>query len=677
MVEAKRTVLVCSCEATMPLDRAALSCAGRLPSNEIEQLCRRQIELFRTALGTGEALTIACTQEEPLFRDIAAEMGAEDRLSFANIRETAGWSDQAAEAGPKMAALLAAAAEPMPLVPFVTMESKGVALIYGRDATAIEIGQRLADRLDVTVLLTKPQDVAPPRSNQFPVVRGTVRNASGVLGSFSLAIDDYAVPLPSSRAALSFGPPRNGATSTCDLVLDVSGGAPLFPAHELRPGYLRADPRDRAQIERLLFDAANLVGEFDKPRYVDFTASLCAHSRSTITGCTRCLDLCPTGAITPAGQHVAIDAQICAGCGSCAAACPTGAAAYALPSADALMRRLRTLLVTYREAGGSAPVLLVHDGEHGEGVIDALARFGRGLPANVLPLRVNEVTQIGPEFIAAAFAYGAVGLSVLTRAKPRHDQAGLEATLALAGRVLDSLGYGAGVAGVIAADDPDLLREALDQAVTGTAAPAPARFMPFGKKRGLLELAFRELHAAAPTPVDVVALPQGAPFGGVTVDVAGCTLCLSCVSACPVGALGDDPERPALHFTESLCVQCGLCAATCPEKVITLEPRLDFKARAEPKRLIKTEEPAHCIRCAKPFGVKSTIERIQKKLEGRHWMYAGGNASRANLMMMCDTCRIETVINEGFDPHAVGARPRVRTTDDYLAERAAGKDDLN
>ena len=41
-------------------------------------------------------------------------------------------------------------------------------------------------------------------------------------------------------------------------------------------------------------------------------------------------------------------------------------------------------------------------------MIDALARHGDGLPANVLPLAVNEVTQVGLEAIAAAFAYGAV-----------------------------------------------------------------------------------------------------------------------------------------------------------------------------------------------------------------------------------------------------------------------------
>ena len=238
-------------------------------------------------------------------------------------------------------------------------------------------------------------------------MKGTIRAAKGWLGAFELTVDDYAQPAPSSRDALTFGAPRNGAVSKCDIVLDLSGGASLFPAADLRDGYLRADPGDPAAMLRAVMKARDLTGTFDKPRYVTYDSELCAHSRSRIVGCRRCLDLCPTGAITPAGDHVAIIAEICAGCGQCAAVCPTGAASYALPPADVLMRKLRTLLMTYREAGGRNAVMLLHDDEHGTELIDALARHGDGLPANVIPLAVNEITQVGLEAIAAAFAYGA------------------------------------------------------------------------------------------------------------------------------------------------------------------------------------------------------------------------------------------------------------------------------
>jgi ferredoxin len=568
-----------------------------------------------------------------------------------------------------MAALLAAAAEPLPEVPFVSLSSEGVVLIYGRDERAIEAGKLLADHLDVTVLVSRPYELAPPRVSEFPVVKGTIRSAKGYLGAFETVVDDYAQPLPSSRGALVFGPARDGAVSRSDLVLDLSGGAPLFMAHELRDGYLRADPNDPAAVLRAVLKARDLVGTFDKPRYVTFTQDLCAHSRSKIVGCHRCLDLCPTGAIAPAGDHVAIDAHICAGCGQCAAVCPTGAASYALPPADALMRKLRVLLATYRSAGGRHPIVLLHDEAHGAELIDALARHGDGLPANVLPLAVNEVTQVGLEAVAAAFAYGASGLRFLLRARPRHDVAGLAKTIALAEPVLAGLGFGSGRVAAIETDDPDMLGSALRAIEAAEPVPRPASFTPSGGKREVLRLALRELQRAAPAPVEIVPLPQGAPFGAVEVNVEGCTLCLSCVSACPTGALAADSERPMLRFTEDACVQCGLCKATCPEKVITLRPQLDFRAATAAARVLKEEEPFACVRCGKPFGVKSTIERVAAKLEGKHWMFKGPGR-RVEVIKMCDDCRVAVMSEEDFDPYGT-PRPAPRTTEDYLREREA------
>src|SRR5262249_58218061 len=204
----------------------------------------------------------------------------------------------------------------------------------------------------------------------------------------------------------------------------------------------------------------------------------------------------------------------------------------------------------------------------------------------------------------------------------------------------------------------------------GAGAPRPASFLPAGAKRDVMRLALRELHHAAPAPVDVIALPAGAPFGAVEVKVEGCTLCLACVSACPTGALRDNPERPMLRFVEDACVQCGLCKATCPEKVITLTPQLDFRAATADARVLKQEEPFLCIRCGKPFGVKSTIERVAAKLEGKHWMFQNA-AQRLDVIKMCEDCRVIAITEQELDPYAGPPRPKPRTTGDYLRERAA------
>jgi ferredoxin len=55
-------------------------------------------------------------------------------------------------------------------------------------------------------------------------------------------------------------------------------------------------------------------------------------------GCTRCLDACPAGAVTSAGEKVRFDPFLCQGCGTCTAVCPDGAVRYAHPAAAAMRR---------------------------------------------------------------------------------------------------------------------------------------------------------------------------------------------------------------------------------------------------------------------------------------------------------------------------------------------------
>jgi ferredoxin len=658
-----RLILTCTCEGTMPVDVAALDRAGcgKL-AGTVDQLCRADIDRYRTALTSGQPVTVACTQEQALFEEVAEETGID--VVFANIRETGGWSEQAEKSGPKAAAMIAAAAEAAAPFEIVSMESAGVALVLGSDEVAVEAARSLADTLDITVLLTPGADVTPPRRTGFPVLQGRISRATGHLGAFELTVDAYAGPAPSSRQRLMFEDGRDGAVSRCDLVIDLTGSTPLFPAADLRPGYFRVDPRNPAAVARLVGQASHMVGTFDKPRFVNLSPDICAHSRNRKTGCTRCLDLCPAGAISPAGESVAIDAEICAGCGQCAAACPTGAASYALPAAETLARRLRSAIRAWYAAGAtSAPVILLHDDDHGAGLIDASARFGRGLPADVIPLLVNETTQVGPELIAAAFAWGAGAVRLLSRERPRHDISGLHDTLALMAEVLIATGHARAVVSLVQTDDPDVLEAALydDPAV---APAARSSFLPPEDKRGLLTTAMLELNRHAPAPAETIPLPKGAPFGAVVLDQSACTLCHACVGVCPTGALSDNPDLPMLRFSESACVQCGLCAATCPETAITLSPRIDFAAWESPKRVLKEEQPFACTACGKPFGTKSSIERVQARLAG-HWMFAGpAGEARARVLTMCEDCRVETVVNEGFDPHDATTR-KVRTRDDY------------
>lgn len=667
-----RIVLTCTCEGTMKPDEAALGKAGCNGPPSSQQLCRANLERFRAALTENVPVTVTCTQEAPLFREIGEQDAPTVPLTFANIRETAGWTAEAAKSGPKMAALVASAEVAPSQFSYTTMESAGVTLVLGRDDVALGAATELANSLDITVLLSPGAEVMPPRQTVFPVLQGRIRKASGHLGDFELTVDSYATADPSSRRSLQFGAARDGAVSNADLVVDLTGDQPLFPADELRPGYFRANPRDPIAVALLIKEASQMVGTFDKPVFIDFTPDICAHSRNEITGCTRCLSLCPAGAIAPDGDSVRIDPNICAGCGQCAAACPTGAASYAMPDAATLAQQLRAGLRAWHEAGGTlAPVVLFHDVDHGEPLIFASAHFGTGLPAHVIPFAVNEISQVGPETMAAALAYGAGAIAILGRGRRKHDLSGLETSLALVNDVAQAAGYGV-AAELIETDDPDALETALSRFSVSARRDNPASFLPPDDKRGLLVMAFAELNRSAPEPVERIALSQGAPFGAVVLDIDACTLCMACTGACPTNALLDNPETPMLRFTETACVQCGLCENTCPENAITLQPQIDFEAWDAPRRILKEEAPFCCNSCDKPFATPTGIKRVQDRLVD-HWMFIGEEGkSRLEMLELCEDCRVEAIVKEGFDPHAEDTR-RVRTIEDDIAAKERGK----
>ncbi|HEX6828647.1 MAG TPA: 4Fe-4S binding protein [Burkholderiales bacterium] len=674
-----KTIKVCSCNRTMRLDAGLLGKALRTDSTVTVhgELCRREIGAFEAALTGGQDVLVACTQEAALFAEVADAAKFEGEMRFVNIREAAGWSADGDKATPKAAALLAAAALPDPEpVPAVSYRSGGQLLIIGQAGAAIQWAERLADSLQVSVLITSAAgDAELPLARRYPVHSGTVTALKGYLGAFQVNWDqvnpidldpctrcnacirvcpegaigyDYQIDLDKCRAhrqcvaacgdirAIDFDRAARGREETFDLVLDL-GVEPWFRMPQPPQGYFAPgkDPLDQALAAAEL---AQMVGEFEKPKFFAYKDSICAHGRNSIVGCNLCVEVCSTAAISEDGDLVRVDPNLCMGCGGCATVCPSGAMTYAYPRVSDLGRRIRTLLATYREAGGETPVLLLHNATDGRDLLLRLGRRGRGLPAHAIPVEVHHVASVGLDLALGAFAFGASGLWVLSAGSEAPDYIpALRTQLGFAEQIVQGLGYPGRHFGVINADDVPALETTVWSLDAGRGCAEPASFHLFDDKRATLEFAFEHLARHAPAPQHEIPLGSGAPFGAICIDKHKCTMCLACVGSCPEKALQDNKELPQLRFIEKNCVQCGICARTCPEEAITLEPRLLFTREWKEPRVLNEAEVFACSRCGKPLGTKQMVNAMMERLKG-HSMFS--EPAALNRLTMCADCRV-------------------------------------
>ncbi|MDD5323747.1 MAG: 4Fe-4S binding protein [Polaromonas sp.] len=675
--------LICDCNQTMPLQPQKLGAVLNENLTLHSALCRRQAGAFQKAIQSGDDVVVACTQEKRLFTEIAQQTeGARSVIRFVNIRETGGWSKDAAQASPKIAALLAVAhlpeAEP---VPTVSYSSAGRLLIIGELDAAERAAGLLADTLDITLFSLGAGSEGGMQERRYPVLAGKITHLTGWLGAFDLKwqrsnpIDldlctrcnaclaacpegaigfDYQIDsalCKSHRAcvkacavagAIDFSREPTDLTETFDLVLDLRA-TPAFTQHALPQGYFRWDGQD----SRPLLQLRSLVGEFEKPRFVTYKQKLCVHSRNEKTGCTACIDVCSASAISSerGRQQIVVNANLCVGCGACTTVCPSGALGYSYPRTGEQGTKIKTLLTTYASAGGRQAALLLHSQEAGARLLGDLGRLARldpathGVPARVLPVALWHSASTGLDLWLSAIAHGAsqVWLLMTDEEAPQYQDA-LRAQMEVAQAILSGLGYqGEHFRLLHAKDARDLAGlDAQLQAAPAQGVAQAAGYAVQADKRATLELALDHLVAQGPMQPELIALPSGSPLGALAINKDTCTLCLSCVNACPASALLDNAQAPQLRFIEKNCVQCGLCVKTCPEKSLALVPQLSLTAQRKEAIVLNEMQPYACTRCGKPFGTLKAIESMLGKLAG-HSMFQGAALER---LKMCGDCRV-------------------------------------
>lgn len=682
------TFKLCNCNRSMPIDGVAGEKIGTVLGTAslpvATELCRHDVTSYLEALDGVDDVIIGCTQERALFTELAQQKGSVAPLRFVNLRETGGWGAGGKQALPKMAALLAAAALPDPEpVPVVDYHSEGHVLIVGPADRALPWARRLQDQLEVSVLLTGQTHAEMPVERTFPVFSGEQAEIAGWLGAFTAEwrqdnpIDlevctrcnacvaacpeqaiglDYQIDMAKCRShhdcvkacgaigAIDFSRGDTRRSTTSDLVFDLSD-TPLLDMHQKPQGYFAPGTDVQKQIDESL-KLTQMVGEFSKPKFFLYKEKLCAHGRNGQIGCTACIDVCSAVAVSHDGNRIKVNPNLCVGCGACTTECPSGALTYAYPRATDIGLRIQTMLAVYARAGGAQPMLLIHDQENGAALINRLGRAAQagvqvdgglsGVPARILPIAVHHTASTGIDVWLAAVAYGAAHIAILTTGSeaPQY-MAALKRQMEVAQIILNGMGYAGSHFSLIEAMTPKALDVALAALHPAQVPAKTALFHVAAEKRTTLGLAIDHLKSEAPAAPEEIILPAGAPFGEIQVNRQACTLCMSCVGACPEAALADNPDLPQLRFIETNCVQCGLCETTCPEDAITLKPRLLLTSAAKQPAVLNEAQPFHCISCGKPFGTAQMIANMVTKLS-QHGAFSG-NTDR---LKMCSDCRV-------------------------------------
>ncbi|MEJ2177455.1 MAG: 4Fe-4S binding protein [Gammaproteobacteria bacterium] len=487
-----------------------------------------------------------------------------------------------------------------------------------------EIESRLGDRIQVFIAVPASSSSSLDASNVWQVKELVLE---GYLGRFTAAIGNE---VDSQDDVFDLGQAFGIQNGLFDHVVDC-GEEALIKAAIKPPGYYFVGDDSNA-LDNALTQIPELIGEFEKPKFFDYNPDICAHGRSGIKGCNRCIEVCPTDAIISIGEQIEVNPHLCQGGGSCTSSCPSGAISYLYPKAEEQIELMRQIVRDLRAATGDLGIsVLIYDNEHGA---ENLQKRQSELPEHIVPFAVEEIGAAGLDLLASSLAYGVRNLFIYAPASlPDQVRSSLSRDIGMLEQVLGQLNLTDYHIQLVDELEPVINSDAgsskLERAVT---------FAPIGNKRGVIRSALQFLNEISPAPTEVVSLPDGSIFGRVKLDLEACTLCMGCVSVCPGSALEAGGESPALKFIESNCLQCGICTSACPESALSLQPRFNMKtAEANRSAVLKEEEPFRCISCGKPFATHAMINRMTEKLKG-HWMFETPEA--VNRLRMCEDCRV-------------------------------------
>lgn len=337
--------------------------------------------------------------------------------------------------------------------------------------------------------------------------------------------------------------------------------------------------------------------------------------------CSACIDACPQQAIETAndGSPVILH-SVCIGCGRCVSACPNGA----MESTTMPRTRIHEIVSHFK---GYNLLLIPRRTE--------LAEFNISLPENVLPFLIDDENLLDEESLLCLCQSTTRQAIVYI---PDQLDSALEKRIDFINTIMLKTLKQQAIYTCIGKEELCLALENTDFAAIFE------QFVPYGGINKRQDLAHRLEKIIGNGDYGVIETEPASHLGLVHINTEKCTLCLSCVGKCPMNALSANSEDLTLRFTPSLCIQCGACTDTCPEKeCLSLAPGgFSLSQRTFTSRVLARDELFSCIECNRQFAPKRAVDKIASKMSG----HFSNDPVKLKSLSCCPDCKARLMLEQ-------------------------------
>ena len=369
-------------------------------------------------------------------------------------------------------------------------------------------------------------------------------------------------------------------------------------------------------VDEILSLVKSISPKYDFKNFTTYDVDICQYAGRRQEICARCVEACPSVAILKDDEKRQLEFSHvdCIDCGACISVCPSGSLDYAV------LTRAGFRAVAGLYAGKIALVI----------ACDSIFKLDVRLPKNVLPFYAGASFLDQAHFLSLAQQSGA---SVVY-----YDPKPSNGTLASIDIINQVYELKFRQPAVHLAKNLDELKRALELAcvIENSSYEISEHGLP---KREIF--AARLAWLVGEDDLGVVKSSEHVRYAKVEIDPQKCTLCLSCVGACNVGALIADSKDNSIKFNPSICTACSYCEPSCaePGAIKLAIGELALKPQSFSFSTLAKDELFECVECGKAFATKKSIERVAAMMIPKF----NGDLLKIHTLYCCANCKAKVM----------------------------------